>query len=75
MSKVKPISENASRFTTVRLGKDHRILAEMADKSPEEQKKMLFTKDFFYDISGELYRFSVFLFKCFNSCPLGSSDK
>ena len=46
-----------------------------ADKSPEEQKKMLFTKDFFMTYQASFIGFQYFCFKCFNSCPLGSSDK
>jgi epoxyqueuosine reductase len=46
-----------------------------ADKSPAEQKKMLFTKDFFMTYQASFIGFQYFCFKCYNSCPVGSSCK
>ena len=41
-----------------------------ADKSPAEQKKMLFTKDFFMTYQASFIGFQYFCFKCYNSCPV-----
>lgn len=46
-----------------------------ADKSPDEQKKMLFTKDFFMTYQASFIGFQYFCFKCFSSCPVKSSYK
>lgn len=44
-----------------------------AGKSPEEQKKMLFTNDFFMTYQASFIGFQYFCFKCFSSCPVGGS--
>jgi epoxyqueuosine reductase QueG len=41
-----------------------------AGKSPDEQKKMLFTKDFFMAYQASFIGFQYFCFKCYSSCPL-----
>jgi ferredoxin len=41
-----------------------------AGKSPDEQKKMLFTKDFFMTYQASFIGFQYFCFKCYSSCPL-----
>jgi epoxyqueuosine reductase len=46
-----------------------------AGKSPEEQKKMLFTKDFFMTYQASFIGFQYFCFKCYSSCPVEGSDK
>jgi len=40
-------------------------------KSPEERKKMLFSKDFFMTYQASFIGVQYFCFKCFNSCPVG----
>lgn len=44
-------------------------------KSPEEQQKMLFTKDFFMTYQASFIGFQYFCFKCYNSCPVQGSCK
>jgi epoxyqueuosine reductase len=46
-----------------------------AGKSPDEQKKMLFTKDFFMTYQASFIGFQYFCFKCYSSCPVGSGCK
>jgi ferredoxin len=48
---------------------------EWAGKSPQEQKNMLFTKDFFMTYQASFIGFQYFCYKCYNSCPVGSRDK
>jgi len=42
-----------------------------AGKSPDEQRKMLFTKDFFMTYQASFIGFQYFCFKCYSSCPVG----
>ena len=46
-----------------------------AGKTPDEQKKMLFTKDFFMTYQASFIGFQYFCFKCYSSCPVGGSNK
>ena len=44
-------------------------------KSPDEQRSMLLTKDFFMTYQASFIGFQYFCFKCYSSCPVGSSSK
>lgn len=44
-------------------------------KSPEEQQKMLLTKDFFMTYQASFIGFQYFCFKCYNSCPVQGKCK
>ena len=44
-------------------------------KSPEEQQKMLLTKDFFMTYQASFIGFQYFCFKCYNSCPVQGNSK
>jgi len=46
-----------------------------AGKSPDEQIKMLFTKDFFMTYQASFIGFQYACFKCYSSCPMGDSCK
>ena len=46
-----------------------------AGKSPDEQRKMLLTKDFFMTYQASFIGFQYFCFKCYSSCPVGSNHK
>jgi len=71
--KDKRISENVSRFSTALWPcKDHQVLDEWAGKTPDEQIKMLFTKDFFMTYQASFIGFQYACFKCYSSCPVGS---
>jgi epoxyqueuosine reductase QueG len=48
---------------------------EWAGKSPQEQRNMLFTKDFFMTYQASFIGFQYFCYKCYNSCPVGSREK
>ncbi len=46
-----------------------------AGKPPDEQIKMLLTKDFFMTYQASFIGFQYFCFKCYSSCPAGNGSK
>ena len=56
------------------LAKNIEFWLKWADKSPQEQKNMLFTKDFFMTYQANFIGFQYFCFKCYNFCPVKGRD-
>jgi Pyruvate/2-oxoacid:ferredoxin oxidoreductase delta subunit len=46
-----------------------------AGKSPDEQRNMLLTKDFFMTYQASFIGFQYFCFRCYSYCPVGSGSQ
>lgn len=57
------------------LGKIIGFWLEWAGKSPDERKKMFFTKDFFMTYQASFIGIHYFCFKCYSSCPAGNPPR
>jgi epoxyqueuosine reductase len=55
------------------LGMNIKFWAQWAGKTPEEQQKMLFSKDFWMMYQANFIGFQYFCFKCYTSCPIGEN--
>lgn len=53
------------------LAKNIKFWATWAGKTPEEQQKMLISKDFWMMYQANFIGFQYFCFKCYTSCPVG----
>jgi epoxyqueuosine reductase QueG len=53
------------------LGKAIEFWTKFAGSSPDEQKKMFFSPDFWQMYQAQFIGFQYFCFQCFSSCPLG----
>ena len=57
------------------LGKIISFWNKFIGNSPEEQKKMFFTQDFWQIYQAQFIGFQYFCFKCFSVCPVGRETK